>query len=115
MSRAAPDVCADFLGSFVADTTRGQFTKGGKWLVWKFEVITFFYVIIVSSTSDNIEITNIISKNRCYKVLRNEYLIHKVNPVGGETYLISSKLISISTSLVSLTWMYLTRCIFQHT
>lgn len=37
MSRAAPDVCADFLGSFIADTTRGQFTEGGKWLVWKFE------------------------------------------------------------------------------
>ncbi|MCO5579329.1 hypothetical protein L7F22_033184 [Adiantum nelumboides] len=37
MSRAAPDVCADFLGSFIADTTRGQFTEGGRWLVWKFE------------------------------------------------------------------------------
>ncbi|KAH7351870.1 hypothetical protein KP509_19G018100 [Ceratopteris richardii] len=25
------------MGSFVADATRGQFTEGGKWLVWKFE------------------------------------------------------------------------------
>lgn len=37
LSRAAPDVCANFLGSFISDTTRGQFTQGGKWLVWKFE------------------------------------------------------------------------------
>eukprot|EP00252_Welwitschia_mirabilis_P019319 TRINITY_DN4435_c0_g1_i1.p1 TRINITY_DN4435_c0_g1~~TRINITY_DN4435_c0_g1_i1.p1 ORF type:complete len:490 (-),score=79.80 TRINITY_DN4435_c0_g1_i1:30-1439(-) len=37
LSRAAPDVCAEFLGSFVSDTTQGQFTKGGKWLLWKFE------------------------------------------------------------------------------
>ncbi|EFJ20614.1 hypothetical protein SELMODRAFT_108899 [Selaginella moellendorffii] len=37
MARAAPDVCADFLGSFVADSTRGQFVEGGKWLVWKYE------------------------------------------------------------------------------
>ncbi|XP_065852536.1 serine/threonine-protein kinase STN8, chloroplastic [Euphorbia lathyris] len=31
MSRAAPETCAQFLGSFVADKT------GVKWLVWKFE------------------------------------------------------------------------------
>lgn len=37
VSRAAPESCAEFLGSFVADKTRLQFTKGGKWLVWKFE------------------------------------------------------------------------------
>ncbi|KAJ7519933.1 hypothetical protein O6H91_20G060400 [Diphasiastrum complanatum] len=37
MRRAAPDACADFLGSFTADTTRGPFTEGGKWLVWKYE------------------------------------------------------------------------------
>jgi len=39
LSRAAPETCADFLGSFVADQTNSQFTKGGKWLVWKFEVL----------------------------------------------------------------------------
>jgi hypothetical protein len=40
LSRAAPETCAKFLGSFVAesDRTSSQFTKGGKWLVWKFEV-----------------------------------------------------------------------------
>ncbi|KAK9153375.1 hypothetical protein Sjap_000855 [Stephania japonica] len=37
LSRAAPETCAEFLGSFVADKTSTQFTKGGKWLVWKFE------------------------------------------------------------------------------
>lgn len=37
LSRAAPDTCAKFLGSFVADKTSSEFTKGGKWLVWKFE------------------------------------------------------------------------------
>ncbi|KAK7340065.1 hypothetical protein VNO77_20757 [Canavalia gladiata] len=37
LSRAAPETCAKFLGSFVADKTKSQFTKGGKWLVWKFE------------------------------------------------------------------------------
>eukprot|EP00249_Psilotum_nudum_P009133 c21729_g1_i2 orf=197-1600(+) len=37
VSRAAPYACAEFLGSFIADTTRGPFTKGGKWLVWNFE------------------------------------------------------------------------------
>ncbi|KAL9275211.1 Serine/threonine-protein kinase STN8, chloroplastic-like protein [Drosera capensis] len=37
LSRAAPETCAEFLGSFVADTTNTQFIKGGKWLVWKFE------------------------------------------------------------------------------
>ncbi|OIW00930.1 hypothetical protein TanjilG_10008 [Lupinus angustifolius] len=37
LSRAAPETCADFLGSFVADKTNSRFTKGGKWLVWKFE------------------------------------------------------------------------------
>lgn len=38
LSRAAPETCAEFLGSFVADKTSSQFTNGGKWLVWKFEV-----------------------------------------------------------------------------
>ncbi|XP_077232818.1 protein kinase superfamily protein [Tasmannia lanceolata] len=37
VSRAAPETCAEFLGSFVADRTLSEFTKGGKWLVWKFE------------------------------------------------------------------------------
>lgn len=37
LSRAAPDTCAEFLGSFVSDTTNSQFIKGEKWLVWKFE------------------------------------------------------------------------------
>ncbi|CAL9197530.1 unnamed protein product [Musa hybrid cultivar] len=37
VARAAPDSCAEFLGSFIADRTSSQFTKGGKWLVWKFE------------------------------------------------------------------------------
>ncbi|GAB2272076.1 Serine/threonine-protein kinase stn8, chloroplastic [Dionaea muscipula] len=37
LSRAAPETCAVFLGSFVADKTSSQFVKGGKWLVWKFE------------------------------------------------------------------------------
>lgn len=37
MSRAAPETCAEFLGSFVADKTNSLYTKGGKWLVWKFE------------------------------------------------------------------------------
>uniref|UniRef100_A0A1J3IG45 Serine/threonine-protein kinase STN8, chloroplastic n=1 Tax=Noccaea caerulescens TaxID=107243 RepID=A0A1J3IG45_NOCCA len=37
LSRAAPETCAEFLGSFVADTTNSMFTKGGKWLVWRFE------------------------------------------------------------------------------
>lgn len=39
LSRAAPETCSEFLGSFVADKTLSQFTKGGKWLVWKFEVL----------------------------------------------------------------------------
>lgn len=38
LSRAAPDTCAEFLGSFIADKTNSQYTKGGKCLVWKFEV-----------------------------------------------------------------------------
>lgn len=38
MQRVAPEACAKYLGSFVADKTRGQFTQGGKWLVWSFEV-----------------------------------------------------------------------------
>ncbi|RYR24483.1 hypothetical protein Ahy_B02g057985 [Arachis hypogaea] len=37
LARAAPETCAEFLGSFAADKTNSQFTKGGKWLVWKFE------------------------------------------------------------------------------
>lgn len=39
LSRAAPETCADFLGSFTADKTNSQYIKGGKWLVWKFEVL----------------------------------------------------------------------------
>ncbi|KAI4374233.1 hypothetical protein MLD38_012248 [Melastoma candidum] len=37
LSRAAPETCAEFLGSFIADRTNAEFTRGGKWLVWKFE------------------------------------------------------------------------------
>ncbi|KAL6954912.1 Serine/threonine-protein kinase stn8, chloroplastic [Sarracenia purpurea var. burkii] len=37
LSRAAPETCAEFLGSFIADKNNSQFTKGAKWLVWKFE------------------------------------------------------------------------------
>uniref|UniRef100_J3M868 Protein kinase domain-containing protein n=2 Tax=Oryza brachyantha TaxID=4533 RepID=J3M868_ORYBR len=37
VARAAPESCAEFLGSFVADKTKSEFIKGGKWLVWKFE------------------------------------------------------------------------------
>ncbi|KAJ4819811.1 Protein kinase superfamily protein [Rhynchospora pubera] len=37
VSRAAPESCAEFLGSFTADKTSSEFIKGGKWLVWKFE------------------------------------------------------------------------------
>ncbi|XP_051131045.1 serine/threonine-protein kinase STN8, chloroplastic isoform X2 [Andrographis paniculata] len=37
LSRAAPETCAEFLGSFVADRTSTQFAKGEKWLVWKYE------------------------------------------------------------------------------
>lgn len=43
LSRAAPETCAEFLGSFVADQTNSQFVKGGKWLVWKFEVLFLPY------------------------------------------------------------------------
>lgn len=38
MQRYAPGMCAQYLGSFVADKTKGQFTKGGKWLVWNYQV-----------------------------------------------------------------------------
>lgn len=41
VARAAPESCADFMGSFVADKTKSEFIKGGKWLVWKFEVCFF--------------------------------------------------------------------------
>ncbi|GMH10039.1 hypothetical protein Nepgr_011880 [Nepenthes gracilis] len=37
LSRAAPETCAEFLGSFVENKTNSQLIKGGKWLVWKFE------------------------------------------------------------------------------
>ncbi|KAL2899762.1 Serine/threonine-protein kinase STN8 chloroplastic [Bienertia sinuspersici] len=37
LTRAAPDTCAEFLGSFIADKTNSQYVKGGKCLVWKFE------------------------------------------------------------------------------
>ncbi|XP_066366125.1 serine/threonine-protein kinase STN8, chloroplastic-like [Miscanthus floridulus] len=37
VARAAPESCADFLGSFIADKNKAEFVKGGKWLVWKFE------------------------------------------------------------------------------
>lgn len=39
LSRAAPETCAEFLGSFIADKTNTLFTKGEKWLVWKYEVL----------------------------------------------------------------------------
>lgn len=42
LSRAAPETCAEFLGTFIAEKTNSQFTKGGKWLVWKFEVLNLF-------------------------------------------------------------------------
>lgn len=45
LSRAAPETCADFLGTFVADQTNSQFTKGGKWLVWKFEVLYQIFLL----------------------------------------------------------------------
>ncbi|XP_057535140.1 serine/threonine-protein kinase STN8, chloroplastic [Amaranthus tricolor] len=37
LARAAPETCAEFLGSFIADKTNSQYIKGGKCLVWKFE------------------------------------------------------------------------------
>lgn len=37
VSRAAPDSCAEFLGTFIAERNYDEFIKGGKWLVWKFE------------------------------------------------------------------------------
>lgn len=44
LSRAAPETCAEFLGSFVADRESKQFSSGGKWLVWKFEVLWNHFV-----------------------------------------------------------------------
>ncbi|GJM88895.1 hypothetical protein PR202_ga05472 [Eleusine coracana subsp. coracana] len=41
VARAAPETCAEFMGSFVADKTKSEFVKGGKWLVWKFEPLMF--------------------------------------------------------------------------
>jgi hypothetical protein len=38
MQRYAPDMCAEYLGSFIADKTKGQFYKGGLWLVWNYQV-----------------------------------------------------------------------------
>ena len=43
LSRAAPETCAEFLGSFLDDQTTSQFTKDGKWLVCKFEVVNLFF------------------------------------------------------------------------
>jgi hypothetical protein len=43
VARAAPESCAEFLGSFVADKTKSEFVKGGKWLVWKFEVCLWIH------------------------------------------------------------------------
>lgn len=37
MRRVAPEACAKYMGSFIADKTRGQFSEGGKWLVWRYE------------------------------------------------------------------------------
>ncbi|XP_071738421.1 serine/threonine-protein kinase STN8, chloroplastic [Rutidosis leptorrhynchoides] len=37
LSRAAPETCAEFLGSFISDKNNSIFSKGEKWLVWKFE------------------------------------------------------------------------------
>ncbi|RYR14830.1 hypothetical protein Ahy_B04g071534 [Arachis hypogaea] len=45
LSRAAPEMCARFLGSFVADKSNSLFTKGGKWLVWKFEALLFMVMM----------------------------------------------------------------------
>lgn len=53
LSRAAPDTCAKFLGSFVADKTSSEFTKGGKWLVWKFEVPFYSFSIILLQAQTN--------------------------------------------------------------
>lgn len=38
VSRAAPNTSAEFLGTFIADQNSLEFVKGGKWLVWKFQV-----------------------------------------------------------------------------
>jgi hypothetical protein len=50
VARAAPETCADFLGSFVADKTKSEFVKGGKWLVWKFEVRIWAIGVAINST-----------------------------------------------------------------
>jgi len=63
LSRAAPETCADFLGSFVADKTNSQFTKGGKWLVWKFEVpwliFRLYYLILIALNYLDINYSNV--------------------------------------------------------
>ena len=53
LSRAAPETCATFLGSFIADKTSSQFIKGGKWLVWKFEVLNLHIWISCSIIKSN--------------------------------------------------------------
>lgn len=60
MARAAPETCAEFLGSFVADKTNTQFTKGGKWLVWKFEVL---YLVGNSISTSNTDMKALIHKS----------------------------------------------------
>lgn len=47
LSRAAPETCAEFLGSFVADRESRQFSAGGKWLVWKFEVLYTSFTVTI--------------------------------------------------------------------
>lgn len=47
LSRAAPETCAEFLGSFTADKTNILFTKGEKWLVWKYEVLQFIRILVL--------------------------------------------------------------------
>jgi hypothetical protein len=51
VSRATPESCAEFLGSFVADKTSSEFTKGGKWLVWKFEVHNTTLILTICEIS----------------------------------------------------------------
>lgn len=52
LSRAAPETCAEFLGSFVADKSDSMFIKGGKWLVWKFEVLYLIFLLLITVAID---------------------------------------------------------------
>lgn len=64
VSRAAPETCAEFLGSFIADKTSSQFTKGGKWLVWRFEVCQQTLLVLIHLSQ--------MSKIRYIKLTLNE-------------------------------------------